>query len=214
MVNSIDTNLLLSSVQQETNSQSNTIGKDTFLKLFMAQLQNQDPLNPLEDKDFIEQMATFTSVEQLMDMNEALESILQAEQENQQIGYLQLVGKDVLWHKISYSEDGDLIIDEGTGNITSIYFAEDGPLFYLEDGTELAAANITEIQHTSNENSIVQASYLIGKEISWNNNGNEENAIVASVIRKEGNIYFQLDDGANTVIRAEDILSVTSYSSD
>ncbi len=45
--------------------ESQNIDKDAFLKLFMTQLQYQDPLSPMDNKDFIAQMAQFSSVEQL-----------------------------------------------------------------------------------------------------------------------------------------------------
>lgn len=45
--------------------ESQDIDKDAFLKLFMTQLQYQDPLSPMDNKDFIAQMAQFSSVEQL-----------------------------------------------------------------------------------------------------------------------------------------------------
>ncbi len=41
------------------------LGKDSFLKLMMTQLQHQDPLSPMDNKDFIAQMAQFSSVEQM-----------------------------------------------------------------------------------------------------------------------------------------------------
>lgn len=54
-----------------TKTIDNTMGKDTFIKLLVTQLQNQDPLNPMDDKDFIAQTAQFSSLEQMMNMSKS-----------------------------------------------------------------------------------------------------------------------------------------------
>lgn len=56
-------------------SKASNLGKDQFLNILMTQLQNQDPMNPLEDKDFIAQMAQFSSLEQLTNLNKTMEGI-------------------------------------------------------------------------------------------------------------------------------------------
>lgn len=48
-------------------------GKDMFLKLLMAQMSNQDPLNPIKDREFIAQMAQFSSLEEMQKMNENIQ---------------------------------------------------------------------------------------------------------------------------------------------
>jgi flagellar basal-body rod modification protein FlgD len=50
------------------------MGKDQFLQLMVGQLKNQDPMNPMEDKDFMGQMAQFSQLEQVTNMSASLES--------------------------------------------------------------------------------------------------------------------------------------------
>jgi len=54
-----------------------TLGKDDFLRLLVAQLRNQDPLNPVKGEDFAAQLAQFSSLEQLQNMNTNLENNLE-----------------------------------------------------------------------------------------------------------------------------------------
>ena len=50
------------------------MGQDEFLKMLVAQLKNQDPLNPMDGKDMAAQLAQFSTVEQLITMNKSLEA--------------------------------------------------------------------------------------------------------------------------------------------
>ena len=62
--------------QKKENSSKNTgeLDKDAFLRLLTTQLSNQDPLNPMEDREFIAQLAQFSSLEQMQNLNKILDS--------------------------------------------------------------------------------------------------------------------------------------------
>ncbi|UAA37586.1 flagellar hook capping protein [Paraneptunicella aestuarii] len=71
---------------------NNAINQEDFIRLFLAQLTNQDPLEPVDNSQFLAQMAQFTSLEQTRLMNESLSNMLTMESSAQG---LQLLGQSV-----------------------------------------------------------------------------------------------------------------------
>ncbi|MBG9445454.1 flagellar hook assembly protein FlgD [Cytobacillus firmus] len=148
MANTIDSSLMLSNYQSQTRKTgSDILGKDDFLKILMTQLQNQDPMNPMQDKDFIAQMATFSSLEQMTNMNKTMEKLLAFQEQNQLMTYNNFLGKNVTWHKLTESSEPnqDPSIEEGTGRVVSIQYKNNSAIFILDDGTELEPANISQL---------------------------------------------------------------------
>jgi len=68
---------------------------DTFLQLLTTQLQNQDPLSPLDTSQFTEQLVEFASVEQQVNMNTNLQTLISLQQAGEATSALQLVGSTV-----------------------------------------------------------------------------------------------------------------------
>src|SRR5882672_7627045 len=68
---------------------------NTFLKLLTTQLQNQDPLSPLDTSQFTQQLVEFASVEQQVNMNTNLQTLISAQQSTESLQALQLVGANV-----------------------------------------------------------------------------------------------------------------------
>ncbi|MEK4093364.1 MULTISPECIES: flagellar hook assembly protein FlgD [unclassified Viridibacillus] len=209
--------------QRQTGNSA--LGKDAFLQLLITQLQNQDPTNPMDDKEFIAQMAQFSSLEQMTNMTTALENLTQLQQQSQLIEFNSFIGKDVKWHEVTdkKGEDGKPIVNEGTGTVVRVKYNGEGVIFVLADGKELTPSNISEVINGSTGStggSLVEASMLIGKNITYkvteDKDDNEESeespnevtneATVQSVSKKDGQIKYILSNGDE--VTADQIVSI------
>ena len=107
------------SAVSSVNSQA--LGTDQFLKLFTAQATMQDPMNPVETNDFLAQLAQFTSLEQLSNLNTNFEKLLTVQQ-SLQAGAL--VGKTVTYidPETGYAEQG---------RVTAVRLTASGPVLMV-----------------------------------------------------------------------------------
>lgn len=80
------------SASQVFGTGSSTLGKEEFLKILVTQLKNQDPMSPLDDKDFIGQMAQLSALEATTNMSGQVGDLVTAQQQTQA---LLLVGRTV-----------------------------------------------------------------------------------------------------------------------
>ena len=109
-----------------TVTKTTELGKDDFLKLLVAQLQSQDPLNPMEDKEFISQMAQFTSLEQMKNVSNAVQ-ITQA---------TSYIGKQVTWD--------DDTGEQQTGIVKAVRIVSGEPKIVVGD-QNIALAKVTSV---------------------------------------------------------------------
>ena len=113
--------------------QADTMGKDAFLQMMIAQLQHQDPLNPLDGTDFTAQLAQFSSLEQLSNMNTQLEilNLYQSSLNNAQS--VNLIGKEVTARGDGIKVEGASVdlaynLSENASNVTIKIYDEDANL--------------------------------------------------------------------------------------
>jgi flagellar basal-body rod modification protein FlgD len=88
--------------------QSTGLNKDDFLKLFIEQLKNQDPLNPQDSSQFIGQMAQLTQVEQAYNTNTNLASLISAVNSTSAMNSTSYIGKTIM-------ANGNNLYSTGTG---------------------------------------------------------------------------------------------------
>ncbi|MDH4317016.1 MAG: flagellar hook assembly protein FlgD [Desulfobulbaceae bacterium] len=89
---------------EATTSKAGLLQED-FLTLLIAQLQNQDPLNPSDPTEFTAQLAQFSQLEQLFTLNAGIESLAEAQNSSQRLAALSLIGKDILVEGSSFDLD-------------------------------------------------------------------------------------------------------------
>jgi len=110
MISPID--LIQPSVAQGSDTRTSTaadkLGKDDFLKILMAQIQNQDPMNPMQGTEFTAQLAQFSSLEQLFNVNDNLKAIKDANGSTTQYEVLNFMGKEIVakGDQLSLGADG------------------------------------------------------------------------------------------------------------
>ncbi len=194
---------------QEEITTSSELGKDAFLQLLVTQLQYQDPTNPMDDRDFIAQLAQFSSLEQMQNLNET------ATKTNAQ----NLVG--------TFVSTSTYNVSLGTTETVSGYVAGtriDGDDIYLvlESGAEINFEDVEETFTDSTINSqlsglqnslnMAQNLNLIGKSVQCYTYDSEGSAngyvegVVDSVKFKDGNAILVID---NKEIPASGIFSIT-----
>lgn len=114
------------------------LGKDDFFKLLITQLKYQDPLEPMNDREFIAQMASFSSLEQMQNLNKGFEQLSQNIQNTLLPGIMlqqatAAIGKEVVFidpeQEIDSAEDIQLL----HGKVASVVIREGIPYCVVKD---------------------------------------------------------------------------------
>ncbi|HEY6416892.1 MAG TPA: flagellar hook capping FlgD N-terminal domain-containing protein, partial [Acidimicrobiales bacterium] len=111
-----------------------SLGKDQFLKLFVAQLQHQDPMNPMNDSEFMGQMASFSTLEQVTNLAAANERVAAGLTSSNAIG---LIGRTV-----SYVDENDEI---QTGTVEKVTTAGGVPSLTVSGVAGIDPSTITQV---------------------------------------------------------------------
>lgn len=139
----IDDSLYLSNQTKAVRQPSQDLGKDEFIKILMTQLQNQDPLNPMEDKDFIAQMATFSSLEQMMNMAKSIDTLVNNQMVSPVIQYSHMIGKEVTYE--SYDEDAKETT-KLSSKVVAVSQKDGWAILELENGEKIYADGVIQVK--------------------------------------------------------------------
>lgn len=202
-----------STTSNSTTGASSTMGKDAFLKLLVTQLSHQDPLNPMDDKDMTAQLAQFSSLEQLTNINTGIESLNTTMTQNQLTNAVSYIGKSVkasgytlskedgavssLYYSLGetvtdaainiYDSDGTLIrsVGIGTKNSGNYEYGWDG----LDSSGEEVADGLYSVAITAYNTSGKQV--MVQTQVS---------GIVSGVTTSNGATYLNLKDGRTVAL--------------
>lgn len=122
-INTDTTAAAVSSGTSSASSDTPTLDYDAFLKLLLAQMQNQDPLNPMDSTEYVSQLASFSNVEQGLKMNAKLDQLLTVSNMSQ--------AESLIGYTIT-SADGSM-----TGTVASVKVDSSGATALLTNGKEV-----------------------------------------------------------------------------
>ncbi len=171
-----------STAKSTERTASSELGKDDFLNLLVTQLKYQDPLQPMDDKEFIGQMAQFSSLEQMQNLNSSFSSVKA----------FNLIGKTVV---ANVSDDSTGETKTVTGEVTSVKMSA-GKTYVIVDDQEIEVDKIVNVydnadalDSTKGTDDISKYTNFIGFNVdSFLKGDNDEKVNVEGVVRTVKNI--------------------------
>src|SRR5690625_2988647 len=127
-MNTIHNYMLPQQSKESTNDNHGILGKDDFLKILIAQLQNQDPANPMDDREFIAQMAQFSTLEQMTNMNTAIQKMVNLQSSQSLVNHSELIGKKVTWMRVVDIDEYRSEIEYVENKVKSVRLELDGQI--------------------------------------------------------------------------------------
>ncbi|WP_290777364.1 flagellar hook assembly protein FlgD [Exiguobacterium sp. UBA5002] len=124
---------------------NNSMDKDMFMKILIAQLSNQDPTAPMEDKEFIAQMAQFSSLEQMQSIGKGMETMILNQHAGALMTYSNLIGKDVSYTPPANAE-GETSSTEETATVLSVKRDGVDVIAELSNGKRVSVYDLTQIK--------------------------------------------------------------------
>jgi len=121
---------------KKADQKNNEVSKDSFLRLLTSQMSHQDPMNPMQNHEVMAQMAQFSALEQMVNMNKGVgglnDSITRMQAQN-------LLGRDV-----QFADPVTQRVERGT--VTRLSFGEDGKTLVQVGAREVKVSDILSVE--------------------------------------------------------------------
>jgi flagellar basal-body rod modification protein FlgD len=160
-----------------TVEKKDPLGRDAFLTMLVAQLKNQDPLNPMQGSDFSSQLAQFSSLEQLFNVNDNLASIKSTFDNKSDGNLIDYIGKNVLSLGNTLALTGGEVmganysLDEATAPVINIFDADGSQIAQLTPGVQDAGNHVVEWNGKGADGSLYPDGTYTYKVLKLNQNG-------------------------------------------
>ena len=120
------------------------LDKDAFLRLLVLQMQNQDPLEPMDNADMLAQLAQFSALEQMNNLNDSFQTLnSDFEALSNSFGQLSFISANALLGRTIAGTDTDGVAHEG---VVEHVILEAGTVFLSVDGARIPMDNIERVQ--------------------------------------------------------------------
>jgi len=206
----IDTTSYLNSLQiDDTSDSTSTLGKDDFLTILIAQLEYQDPFDPMDEKEMVSQLAQFSSLEQLTNINETLEDATDLMATQTATSAVSFIGKDVYasGHVLIKDQDGTsnvlYSLEEDAASLTAHIYDQDGNLIASVDLGETTAGEYSFSWDGLDSNGLEAEDGSYNVAFSAENADGEEilvssyvSGLVTGISTEDGSVMLLLESGA------------------
>ncbi|SFG01728.1 flagellar hook capping FlgD N-terminal domain-containing protein [Sporolactobacillus nakayamae] len=131
-----------------TSSVNSALDKNSFLKLLIAQLTNQDPTSPMDSAQFVSQMADFTTLEQTQNMSNAIDKLVASQSDQSLSEQASMIGKQISWSETSTDSNGTSNTHSISGVVQAVSLKDGAVTYQTDNGYEVDPSSISEISNS------------------------------------------------------------------
>ncbi|MCF3942429.1 flagellar hook capping FlgD N-terminal domain-containing protein [Oceanobacillus alkalisoli] len=142
----IDPSLYLSN-QPKTREPKPDLDKEGFIKILIAQLQEQDPTAPMNSQEMVAQMTQLSSLEQMMNMSSSIEMLVQSQLVSPVIEYSHMIGKFVSYELDNGDSEEEIAHETKTSQVVAISQQDGWAILELENGDKIYADAVIEVRN-------------------------------------------------------------------